>query len=119
MGDILFSFLIFAGAFLLTVYVLGGVQLAGFTGAVMGAGLFGLVNALLWWFLTGAVLIAPVAATYAVLFGTRWVVGGLLLLLLDRSTKILILRNLGTALTGGLLITGIGMIGEQFLVHGP
>jgi putative membrane protein len=115
MGGILASFLILACSFWITAQVLSGVQLGDFKGSVLAASLFGGVNALLGWFLTGAVTIVPIDLAYLVLFGTRWVVNTLLLMLLDTSTAILILSNVGIAFSAGLMITAMGTLAEYFL----
>jgi putative membrane protein len=115
MTAILISFLVSACAFWMTAYVLAGVQLEGPMGAFLGALLFGSVNAALAWFLTGVVTIVPLNLAFVLLFGTRWVVNGLLLVLSETSAKILILRNAATAVGGGLTITIIGTVAEYFL----
>jgi uncharacterized membrane protein YvlD (DUF360 family) len=116
MGDVLISCLILACSFWFTAQVLGGVQLQGLKETVMAVLLFGGVNALLGWFLTGVVVIVPLGATYLVLLGTRWVVNALLLVLLDTSTRILILKNSAAALVAGLVMTAIGTTAEYLLL---
>jgi uncharacterized membrane protein YvlD (DUF360 family) len=115
MGGVPLSFVILAVSFLLTSQVLPGVQAADLKGQVLAAALFGGVNALLGWFLTGAVTIVPIDLAYLLLFGTRWVVNSLLLVLLDTSAKILILKNVGTAVGAGVMITAMGTIAEYLL----
>jgi uncharacterized membrane protein YvlD (DUF360 family) len=119
MNDVLYSFLILACSFWVTAQILSGVQLEGWKGAGMAAALFGAVNALIGWFMIGVVVVAPLGVVYLLLFGTRWLVNGLLLVLLATSAKILIIRNSATAFGAGLVITGIGTIGEYFLLHRP
>jgi putative membrane protein len=115
MGGILESFLILACSFWITAQVIGGVQIQEFNGSVLAAVLFGTVNALLGWFLISAVTIVPIDVAFLVLFGTRWVVNALLLVLLHTSTKVLILRNVGIAFSAGLMITAMGTLAEYFL----
>lgn len=117
MSDILVSFLILSCSFWVAAQILSGVQLAGIKEAALAAALFGVVNALVGWFLTGVVVVVPLAVAQLVLFFTRWLVNGLLLVLLDTSTKVLIIKNAGTAFAGGLVITGVGTIGEYLLLH--
>jgi hypothetical protein len=45
------------------------------------------------------------------------VVNGLLLVLLDTSTPLLILKNAATAVAGGLAVTILGTVAE-YLLHG-
>jgi uncharacterized membrane protein YvlD (DUF360 family) len=116
MGGIPVSFLILAASFWLASQVMSGLHLEDFKGSVLAAALFGGVNALLGWFLTGFVTIVPIDLAFLLLFGTRCVVNTLLLVLLDTSTKILILKSVGTAVGGGLLITAMGTIAE-YLLH--
>jgi uncharacterized membrane protein YvlD (DUF360 family) len=116
MGEVLISCAIFACSFWATAQVLGGVQLQGLKETIMAVALFGAVNALLGWLLTGVIVIVPLGITYLVLLGTRWLVNTLLLVLLDTSAKILILKNSAAALVAGLTMTAIGTIAEYLLV---
>ena len=117
MSNFLVSFLIFAGAFWLVAQFLADVHIQRFTGAILGAALFGAVNALIWWFVMGEVVLVPLGIAFLVLFLTRWLVNALLFLLLDTSTEILVLKNWGTAVLAGLAITGVGAVAEEFLVR--
>jgi uncharacterized membrane protein YvlD (DUF360 family) len=112
MNGILVSFLVLACSFWITAQVLGGIQLGGLKGTLLGAALFGGVNAVLGWLLVGVVTVVPLEFTFLALFGTRWVVNGLLLVLLDTSTDLLIIKDSGTAFVGGLLVTAIGTTGD-------
>jgi len=114
--SILISWLILSIAFWVTAQILPGFQIEGFKGAILAAALFGLLNALIGWLLSGVVILATLGLGWLLPFVTRWLVTTILLKIVDVSTSKLTIKNLGTAFVAGLLIIAIGSIGEYLLI---
>jgi putative membrane protein len=116
---ILLSWLVLSISFWVTAQILPGFQISGFKGAVFAAALFGLLNALIGWLLTGVIVLATLGLGWVLLFVTRWFVNAILLKIVDISTDKLTIKNFGTAFVAGLLISAMGSIGEYLLIARP
>jgi putative membrane protein len=116
---ILLSWLVLSMAFWVTAQLLPGFQISGVKGAILGAAIFGLLNALIGWLLAGVVIVATLGIGWLLPFITRWFVNAILLKIVDGFTDKLTIKNFGTAFVAGLIIATIGSIGEYLLIARP
>jgi putative membrane protein len=113
MFDILLSWLILSGAFYLTAELLPGFELkGGARGALLVAGLFGVINWMIGWLLFVIIGVASLGIGFLLAFLTRWLVNAILLKLVDAVSDTLNIKSFGTAFVGALLISLFGTVGQ-------
>jgi putative membrane protein len=109
---LLLSWLVLSVAVWVTAAILPGFKVHGFWGAIKVAGLFGLLNWLIGWFIFVLIGIGTLGLGFLLAFITRWVVSALLLKLTDALTSSLEIESFGRAFLAALLMSGIGTIAE-------
>lgn len=114
MVHLLFSWLFAAIGFLVAARALQpGFQVRdGFAGALVAAGLFGVLNALVGWFVFFALGIATLGVGFLLAFVTRIVANAIVLKLTDALTQRLTIRGFGPAVLGALIISIVGVVGD-------
>ena len=104
MLNILLSWLILSCIVWLTAVVLPGFRVRGFKGAVIVAGLFGLMNWALGWFLFTVIGLATLGLGFVLAFVTHLIVNAILLKLTDAMSRSLAIRSFGHAFAGAAII---------------
>jgi putative membrane protein len=110
--NMLLSWLILSVSVWLTAAILPGFQVTGFWGAIKVAAIFGLLNFFLGWLLFVLLGIATLGIGFLLAFLLRWLVNAILLKVTDALSTSLHIKSFGTAFVGGLLMSGIGTLGE-------
>ena len=113
--SLLISWLILSVAVWATAAVLPGFKVKDFKSAIIVALIFGLLNALLGWFLFAVLTIATLGLAWLLAFLTRWLINAVLLMLTDRLTDHLKIESFGTALLGALVISVVSSIVSMVL----
>lgn len=113
---ILLSWLVLSVAVWVTAKVLPGFQVRSFAGAVGVAAIFGLLNWALGWLLFVIIGLGTLGLGFLLAFLTRWVVNAVLLKVTDAMSDSLKIKSFATAFVGGLLMSGLGTLG-QWLLH--
>jgi len=116
MLELLLSWAILSAAFWLTAEILPGFEIASPRRAILVAAIFGIINALLGWFLFVVLGIVTLGIGFLLAFITRWVVNAILLKITDALSSSLRIASFKTALLGALLISLFATFG-QWLVH--
>jgi putative membrane protein len=111
--------MIYALAFWVTAVVVPGFKVDGFAGAVVAAGIFGVLNWLLGTFLFVLLGFATLGMGFILAFLTRWIVNAIVLKLADAVSARLSIRSFGVAFVAGLLITFLAELGKRWLLHSP
>src|SRR5512142_880268 len=111
--------LIYALAFWITAAVVPGFKVDGFAGAVVAAGIFGVLNWLLGTFLFVLLGFATLGIGFILAFLTRWIVNAIVLTLANAVSRRLQIRSFGVAFVAGLLITFLAELGKRWLLHAP
>ena len=111
--------LIYALAFWITAVIVPGFKVDGFAGAVVAAGIFGVLNWLLGTLLFVLLGFATLGIGFLLAFLTRWIVNAIVLKLADAVSARLQIRSFGVAFVAGLLITFLAELGKRWLLHPP
>ena len=115
MVHLLASWLMLAVVVWLTAAVVPGIEVRGAGGALVTAAVFGILNALIGWFIFAVLGIASLGLGFLLAFVTRWVVNALLLLMTSKLTDKLVVRGFGSAFLGALAMSAIGTLLELML----
>jgi putative membrane protein len=115
----LIVWLIYALAFWLTAAIVPGFKVDGFAGAVVAAGIFGVLNWLLGRFLFVLLGFATLGIGFILAFLTRWIVNAIVLKLAAAVSARLQIRSFAVAFVAGLLITFLAELGKRWLLHAP
>lgn len=111
----LISWLILSLSVYLTASILPGFQVTSFRGAIWVALLLGIVQFAIGWLLFTLFAIFTLGISLLLAFITRWIVLAILLKLVDAMSSSLRIRSFGTAILGGLIMSGIGTLAERLL----
>lgn len=114
----LFSWLIQSLAVWLTAAVLPGFELrGGVVAAVRVAALFGILQFFLGGLIYYAIGIGTLGIGLLLAFLTRWLVGAILLKLVDAMSKSLDIVSFGRAFLASMLMSAIGTAGEALILR--
>lgn len=114
----LISWLIQSLAFWLTAAVLPGFELrGGVLAAVRVAALFGVLQFLLGGLIYFGIGVGTLGIGFLLAFLTRWLVGAILLKLVDAFSQSLTIVSFGRAFLASMLMSLIGTVGEAALLH--
>lgn len=114
--ELLLSWLILTIIVLLTAAIVPGVTIRGFWGAVLVAGLLGVLNFLIGWFLFVVIGLATLGLGFVLAFLTRLVVDALLLKMIDKFTHRLTIVSFGRAFLAALVMAGLGTLFEMLAI---
>ncbi len=115
---LLLVWVVWAVTIWLTARFLPGFEVPDLRSAFIVAVVFGLINAVVGHFLYLAIGITTLGLGFVFGFVTRWFVTAVVLEITDGITDKLTIRNFGTALVASGVISIIGSIGEQLVLHG-
>lgn len=112
----LISWLILSAAVWLTAVVLPGFELrGGVWGAVRVAALFGVLNFLLGGLIFWTIGIGTLGIGLLLAFLTRWLVGAILLKVVDSLSSSLSIVSFGRAFLASMIMSALGTAGEFLL----
>lgn len=112
---LILSWLVLTGAVLVAAAIVPGMKVKGVSGALMTAGLFGLLNWALggiFYFLIG---VGTLGLGFVLAFITRWIVDAIVLKIADSMTDKVTVRSFGAALVAALVMSGVGSLGELLI----
>lgn len=115
MLHLLVSWLVLSLVVLATAALLPGFRVRGFSGALVVAALFGVLNVLIGWLLFVAIGIGTLGIGFVLAFITRWVVNAILLKIVDAMTDRLKIDGFRWALFGAACISGLSLLAERGL----
>jgi len=101
----------------ITAAVVPGFRIRGFTGAVLVAALFGLLNFFLGWLLFVAIGLGTLGLGFLLAFLTRWVVDAIVLKMVDALSRSLEIASFGHAFLAALVMSGLGTLLELLLTR--
>jgi putative membrane protein len=100
-----------------TAAVVPGFKIRGFTGAVLVAALFGILNFVLGWLLFVVIGFGTLGLGFLLAFLTRWLVDAILLSIVDALSKSLEIESFGRAFLAAMVMSGLGTLLEFLLVR--
>ncbi|MDH5672600.1 MAG: phage holin family protein [Myxococcales bacterium] len=109
------SWLMHSAAVWVTAELLPGFSVKGFKGAMITAAVLGLLQVVLGWVLTLVIGIGSLGLGFVFMFATRWLVTAILLVLTDKLSESLKIRNFSTALVGAIVISVLTTLGSKLL----
>ncbi len=115
---LLLSWLILALSVWITAYVLPGVRVKSFGGALLVAAIFGVLNALLGWLFFTVFTIATLGIALLLAFITRWIIDAILLSITASLTKAIEIDGFRWALIAALMMSVLGTMGQWLLLRG-
>ena len=101
----------------ITAAVVPGFRIRGFTGAVLVAALFGILNFFLGWLLFVAIGLGTLGLGFVLAFLTRWLVDAIVLKIVDALSKSLEIESFGRAFLAALVMSGLGTLLEFLLAR--
>ena len=114
---ILISWALLTIVVFITAAVVPGFNIRGFTGAVLVAALFGILNFFLGWLLFVAIGLGTLGLGFVLAFLTRWIVDAIVLKMVDALSKSLEIESFGRAFLAALVMSGLGTLLEFLLVR--
>jgi putative membrane protein len=114
---ILISWALLTIVVFVTAAIVPGFYIRGFTGAVLVAALFGIVNFFLGWLLFVAIGIGTLGIGFALAFLTRWLVDAIVLQVVDALSKSLEIVSFGRAFLAAMVMSGLGTLLEYLVVR--
>ena len=115
MVDILLSWLILSAAVWFTAVLLPGIQIKKFSGAIVVALIFGLLNWSIGWLLFTLIGIATLGIGLLFAFLTRWIVCALLLEITSHLTDKMKIKTIAWSFLGALVMSALGTVGEWLI----
>ena len=100
-----------------TAAIVPGFYIRGFTGAVLVAALFGIVNFFLGWLLFVAIGVGTLGVGFVLAFLTRWLVDAIVLKIVDALSKSLEIVSFGRAFLAAMVMSGLGTLLEYLIVR--
>ncbi len=100
-----------------TAAVVPGFKIRGFTGAVLVAALFGILNFVLGWLLFVVIGVGTLGLGFLLAFVTRWLVDAILLSIVDTLSASLEIESFGRAFLAAMVMSGLGTLLEFLLVR--
>ncbi len=113
--SIVLSWLLLSLIVWLTALMLPGFQVKGFSGALVVAAIFGVINWLLGWFFYVVIGIATLGIGFLLSVVTHWFVDAILLSITDALTDKLKIKNFKWALLGALVISVLSAVVHQLI----
>jgi putative membrane protein len=98
-----------------TAAIVPGFYIRGFTGAMLVAALFGVINFFIGWLLFVAIGLGTLGLGFLLAFITRWLVDAIVLKIVDSLSKSLEIVSFGRAFLAAMVMSGLGTLLE-FLV---
>lgn len=114
--NLLLSWLILAVAIWLTAYILPGVRVKSFGGAILVAALLGVLNMLLGWLFFTILTIATLGLALLLAFITRWIIDAILLSIIDKFSDAIEIDGFKWALIAALVMSLLGTVGQWLLL---
>ena len=115
MTALLLSWLLMSVIVMITAWIVPGVNVRGFGGALIVALLLGVLNVFLGWFLFVAIGLGTLGLGFILAFVTRWLVDAILLQLAASLTRSLDIDSFGTAFLAAMVMSGLGTVAELLL----
>lgn len=115
--SMLITWLVLALSVWITALILPGFQVKGFTGAIVVAAIFGILNWAIGWLLFVMIGLGTLGIGFLLAFLTRWIVTALLLKLTSAFTERIFIRSFGWAFLAAMVISALGTLGEYALSH--
>jgi putative membrane protein len=112
---LLLSWAILTVAVLVAAAVVPGFKVRGVGGALVAAGIFGVLNWLIGWLIFVALGIVTLGVGFLLAFLTRWVASAIVLKITSGLTDRLQIRGFGSALLAALVMSLAGTAGEYLL----
>jgi putative membrane protein len=114
---LLLSWLILAVSVWITAYLLPGVRVKSFGGAVLVAAIFGVLNALLGWLFFTVFAVATLGVAVLLAFITRWIIDAILLSITASLTDVLEIDGFKWSLIAALVMSVLGSVGQWMLLR--
>lgn len=100
-----------------TAAVVPGFYIRGFTGAMLVAALFGVINFFLGWLLFVAIGFGTLGLGFLLAFITRWLVDAIVLKIVDALSRSLEIVSFGRAFLAAMVMSGLGTLLEFLFVR--
>lgn len=100
-----------------TAAVVPGFYIRGFTGAMLVAALFGVINFFLGWLLFVAIGFGTLGLGFLLAFLTRWLVDAIVLKIVDALSRSLEIVSFGRAFLAAMVMSGLGTLLEFLFVR--
>jgi len=111
----LIQWLILTAAFWVAALIVPGFEVKRGWATLWVAALFGVLHWLLGWLLFVILGIATLGIGFLLAFITRWVVGAIVLKLVDALSSNIRIRDFKAALLGSLVMSGVGTLAQWLL----
>jgi len=115
--SMLITWLVLALSVWITALIVPGISVKGFSGAIVVAAIFGILNWAIGWLLFVMIGLGTLGVGFLLAFLTRWIVTALLLKLTSAFTERIFIRNFGWAFLAAMVMSALGTIGEYLLAH--
>lgn len=115
--QLLLSWLILAVSVWVTAYVLPGVRVKSFGGAIWVAAIFGVLNALLGWLFFTLFAVATLGVALLLGFLTRLVINAILLSITARVSDVFEIDGFKWAMIAALMMSVLGSAGQWMLMR--
>ena len=100
-----------------TAAVVPGFYIRGFTGAMLVAALFGVINFFLGWLLFVVIGFGTLGLGFLLAFITRWLVDAIVLKIVDALSRSLEIVSFGRAFLAAMVMSGLGTLLEFLVVR--
>lgn len=114
---LLLSWLILAVAVWVTAYLLPGVRVTNFGGAILVAAIFGVLNALLGWLFFTVFAVATLGLAVLLAFITRWIINAILLSVTAALTDVFEIDGFKWSLLAAFTMSILGSLGQWLLLR--
>ena len=111
----LLSWLVLSVAVWLTAQLLPGIHIKRFSGALLVAAVFGILNYLLGWLLFVVIGVATLGLGFLLAFASRWFINAVFLHISAKATQAIKIDSFGWTLVGAAVMAGLGTVGEWIL----
>lgn len=115
MTALLLSWLLMSVIVMIAAWIVPGVNVRGFGGALVVALLLGILNVLVGWMLFVLIGLGTLGLGFIVAFVTRWLVDAILLQLIASLTRSLDIESFGKAFLAAMVMSGLGTVAELLL----
>ncbi len=115
--NFLLTWLILAVAVWLTAYLLPGVRVKSFGGALLTAAVFGVLNFLLGWLFFTVFTIATLGMAWLLAFITRWIIDAIMLSITSKVTDAIEIDGFKWSLIAALVMSVLGTLGQWLLLR--
>lgn len=115
--QLLISWLILAASVWFTAYVLPGVRVKSFGGAIWAAAIFGVLNALLGWLFFTVFAVATLGLAVLLAFLTRVVINAILLSITASVTDVFEIDGFKWAMIASLMMSVLGSLAQWMFLR--